>query len=331
MRFSKHKILPLFFLLLSILCTDSALAGYRQKVSVELFNNPAGWNESYNPGVILSDILTESLTEMNQYQIVNIPGADKKRGKSFSDQMDTPEGNSEEPILQNFSDKQKDMRRLLSPVSRINNMSHPAQFLIKGKILSLNTSSRLSGGDIKGLVPKSVEKVEISVEIKIVKYHTGRIVERRIFALFSEDGLEPFIQGTDIQEQQTPSFYKTSLGQAMKKMNREILDFIGTSIEKFPLEGEIVFIDEPKGEVTINLGSENGVRVQDEFVMYWVTLKYSDPLSQTDMGDQLTRLGVIKVSEVHARYSRAAVTAGYGISQGDLVRSQKTALSLSAK
>ena len=45
----------------------------------------------------------------------------------------------------------------------------------------------------------------------------------------------------------------------------------------------------------------------------------SDPLNQTDLGDQYTRKGIIKIMEVQGRFSRAQIMVGEDLAPGDLV------------
>ena len=47
--------------------------------------------------------------------------------------------------------------------------------------------------------------------------------------------------------------------------------------------------------------------------------KFSDPLNKEDLGDKFTRKGVIKITEVQGRFSRAQIVSGSDLTPGDLV------------
>ena len=69
----------------------------------------------------------------------------------------------------------------------------------------------------------------------------------------------------------------------------------------------------------INLGKANGVNVRDVFTVFSVEPKFNDPVDKIDLGDMYTRKGIIKISEVQGRLSKAEIIVGLNFVPGDLV------------
>jgi hypothetical protein len=63
----------------------------------------------------------------------------------------------------------------------------------------------------------------------------------------------------------------------------------------------------------------NGVKVQDVFTVFSVEPSFNDPVDKIDLGEKYTRKGIIKISEVQGRFSKAHILVGVDFVPGDLV------------
>ena len=102
-------------------------------------------------------------------------------------------------------------------------------------------------------------------------------------------------------------------------LNDLIKIYILKSLEIIPLEGDLIFSNHEKKNALINLGKTNGVMVQDVFTVFSIKAKFNDPVDKVDLGDMYTRKGIIIISEVQGRFSRAKILVGQGFVAGDFV------------
>ena len=95
--------------------------------------------------------------------------------------------------------------------------------------------------------------------------------------------------------------------------------FIYKTLNAVPLEGDLILVDHKNNSDIINLGKANGGKVRDVFTVFSVEPSFNDPVVKVDLGDRYSRKGIIKVSEVQGRFSKAQILAGVGFVPGDLV------------
>ena len=95
--------------------------------------------------------------------------------------------------------------------------------------------------------------------------------------------------------------------------------FIVQTLNNVPLVGDLILVGNENKIALINLGKANGIMVQDVFTVFSMRSSFTDPLNQTDLGDQYTRKGIIKIMEVQGRFSRAEIMVGQDLLPGDLV------------
>ena len=102
-------------------------------------------------------------------------------------------------------------------------------------------------------------------------------------------------------------------------MNDQAEIFIYQTLNKVPLEGDLISVDHKKNTAIINLGKANGVNVRDVFTVFSVEPEFNDPVDKVDLGDRYYRKGILKISEVQGRFSKAQIVAGANFTLGDLV------------
>ena len=95
--------------------------------------------------------------------------------------------------------------------------------------------------------------------------------------------------------------------------------FIYKTLNAVPLEGDLIWVDHKNNSAIINLGKANGIKVRDVFTVFSVEPSFKDPVDKVDLGERYTRKGIIKISEVQGRFSKAQILAGVDFVPGDLV------------
>tara|TARA_A100001037_G_scaffold187081_1_gene167524 strand:+ start:1618 stop:2892 length:1275 start_codon:yes stop_codon:yes gene_type:complete len=166
------------------------------------------------------------------------------------------------------------------------------------------------------------ENAELEIKIQLVQNKTGRVVKGKIFKAFSNSGKRPFSEDIDFASNEIFNQKTSSMGLALSSITKEIIKFVNDSISSSFLEGEVISTN--KDYVLINIGRQNGVKVGDRFRVYSLGLGLADPFTDADLGDIYVKMGVIRISETMLGFSKAMITTGDELFQGNLVKSFKT-------
>ena len=166
------------------------------------------------------------------------------------------------------------------------------------------------------------ENAELEIKIQLVQNKTGRIVKEKNFRKISKSGKRLFSEEIDLASTEIFNQKLSSMGLALSSITEEILEFVKDSISSSSLEGEIISIN--KEDVLINIGQQNGVKVGDRFRVFSLGLSLADPFTEVDLGDIYVKMGVIRIVETMLGFSKAMITTGDELFQGNLVKSFKT-------
>ncbi len=275
------------------LSQNVAATEYKNRLSILPIENPVGWTAPYEPGSLITTILKRSITETNYFQLSSPPAPSRPKPK-----------------------KRKSGKTLLN---------HPAQFILKGKVLNFTPGSPPSRAQlILNLGNTIKQKAEVDVELQVVNHHMGKVVDKKVFKIVSSSGTVPFDLDAAQVDIDSAQFKKSSIGRALFELNQKVNSFLITTLHPLPLQGEIISVAPDNQEVIINVGKIHGIDFGDFFNVYSVTLKYKDPFTQNDLGDKFMRRGVIRVKDVQEGFSIAAIMAGEGFEVGELAQSRKT-------
>lgn len=316
----KIKIcLELFILVLFISFFSSpSQAFYKKKVLVGQFQNPAEWNKPYDPGDIISELLSQELMQRQNVQLILIPQNMQRlmnNGNSSPDEnyleptfFDSRKSNFPEVLLiQNTNPKmmkpQRKMDRMMMPMgdplwpAKLGKKVHKSTFTeIRGTVIKFLPNKRM-GSSTGSLLSKSRENAEIEVHVELVQHSTGRVLHEKTFKKNSRLGTQPFsvemLNSTGMKGDRDFS----SMDTVLNSLKLKVAAFISDKIDYLPLEGEIIStkrkeIAGKKGEkdlieeeILVNIGSSNGVRIGDLFQVEAVGLGLSDPYTAGDLGD----------------------------------------------
>lgn len=309
-----------FFILMA---PGAANAVYKNKLSVQRITNPQQWEGALDPGSLAADSIRRFLLADGKFQIVSTPPAMKKPGILVP--RKNPEARSDKmKASQQSPTKSKDKNASASPRD-YGGLQHPAQFNVTGKIMVFEMDKPPTATQLL-LNPDGIieQRVRMLVKIDLIAHHTDRSVANKIFRVEARTGSVPLDASNPPTHIDAPELLNSSLGRALKTLSGEVVAFVNARLYSLPLDGEAVMVDVEKREMLINLGWLNGVRMGDQFDIYAVTLKFTPPFSQEDLGDKYARRGVIVVKEVRKHYSLAEIVAGKEIREGDLARSRKS-------
>ena len=93
------------------LSQNAAASEYKNRLSILPVKNPVGWTATYNPGILITDILRQSITEGNFFKLIPPPATFESNPKKNS-------------LSKNIKKSGK------------TKLNHPAQFILKGRILN---------------------------------------------------------------------------------------------------------------------------------------------------------------------------------------------------
>ena len=293
---------------------NDANAKYMKKLSIEPFAEPKNWNNSFKPGVVLGQMIENSLANINSFEMIpfqanTLINKNLNIGSNFID-IDGDKS-AELTIPADSNDNQKETISAKSSLSQIQ---------IRGAIIVFNPDTdALIEGHSKSKSKFYKERAVITASIQIVNMHTGRIIAVKKFTSISKGGKLVFNSKLSNYNYESDEFKSTSIGKALWILKDLIKVYILKSLEIIPLEGDLIFANHDKKNAIINLGKINGVMVQDVFTVYSIKAQYNDPVDKVDLGDMYTRKGIIIISDVQGRFSRAKILVGQGFVAGDFV------------
>jgi hypothetical protein len=353
----KNKIcLELFvFVFISYFFSSPAQAIYKKKVLVGKFQNPAQWDKPYDPGIIISEMLSQVLIHNKGIQLISIT---KNIQKLMNNDNPSPDINFVEPtifdnressfpeieLIQNSgSELMKSPTKMMPAKNPMNDdplwpvklgkKNHKPTFIeVRGQVVKFMPDNRMHDIAVS-LRPKTRENAEVAVNIQLVQHNTGRVLHEKTFRKISSLGTKLFSRGKISSAEMYGSDGISSMNSALNSLKSAVSKFISEKIDYLPLEGEIIstkrkeiakkngkkaFIEE---EILVNIGSLNGVRIGDLFQVDAVGLGLIDPYTGADLGDVYVKVGVIQILQTWEGTAKAMRLAGKNFETGFLVRS----------
>ncbi|MFQ5673819.1 MAG: hypothetical protein ACE5G9_12060 [Nitrospinales bacterium] len=193
---------------------------------------------------------------------------------------------------------------------------HPAQVLIGGRVLTFRTPSAtpsVKAGSVS-------RRATVEIELVIRDSFTQKKFAGKIFSGKSSAGRVAFRAADGEVDFSAPGFTKSAMGKALAALARQVPPFVSTTLNAVPFEAIIFSVDNEKREVVLNAGKINGVKPFDVFNIFSVEKNFIDPVTQHDLGEKITRQGVIRVETVLDDYSLAKITAGGDFEDGFVAR-----------
>lgn len=281
---------------------SAATIPYKKKVQVQPFENPPGWVGTYKPGVLVSDLLKQKLLQQENVILVRFmdPESDGIKDKK-ADAV-----NGENRVSDGMADN-----------------SSPAQIIISGEILKYRPALPVNLESTKSEKRMS-RTAEVQIEFKVFQGQTKRFVTGFVLSEKSREGEFPLGYSQSSLNLGSPDFRKTFMGRALSRITERVMPTIVDYLDRVSLDGQVIAVEKQEEQMIINLGYKSGVEIRDEFIVYSVDVNFPDPLYKEDIGDRLTKLGVVRVINVQEGFSEAVIMAGGDFVKGNLVRSKKS-------
>jgi len=309
--FSKSYLI--YFLAFSFLLFSerNVEAKFIKKISVESFSDPVDWEKSFKPGKFFSLMLENSLTDSGFFQMVPF----KEIEANVINKLKSQIGNKEEKEEKTNKDTQSNVTSFTSLTN-----APLSQYKVRGDFLIFDPdTSPLKKGHTTKEAKLHKEQAFIQATIELVNLHTGRLLAKKAFTVRSNTGRKSFDIDSQNISYKLDKFKTHSIGKALLKLNDQVQIFIYKTLDRVPLEGDLIVVDHKNNSVIINLGKANGVNVRDVFTVFSVEPEFNDPVDKVDLGDRFSRKGIIKISEVQGRFSKAQIVVGINFAPGDLV------------
>ena len=280
-------------------------ARFMKKLTVEPFSDPVNWGKPFKPGMLFSSMLEDSLAGSGIFQMVELKKIEPNVAKIFK------KGKKNKKTGKDF----------LTEGTRLTSFkSMPlSQYKIRGDILIFDPNTNpLKKGHTAKEAKFHRKRAFIQANIELVNLHTGRLLVKKIFIASSNTGRKIF-NLTEDTDYRSDKFKSHSIGKALWQLNDQVQMFIYKTLNGVPLEGDLIWVDHKNNSAIINLGKANGIKVRDVFTVFSVEPSFEDPVDKVDLGERYTRKGIIKISEVQGRFSKAQIVLGVNFTPGDIV------------
>jgi curli biogenesis system outer membrane secretion channel CsgG len=203
----------------------------------------------------------------------------------------------------------------------------PAQVLVKGQLTDFELQSKGGGGGVSiggslgGVrLGGKVSEAKVGMNVRMFDVDTSEVIATESASKsvqakgFTIGGWVNSV-GADFG-----AFEKTPLGEATTKALDEAVEKIVKALGKQPWQAMVADFDDKEKEVTINAGSDLGVREGDVFDVYKVTRVIKDPETGAILGKKTAKIGSVKVTSVEKKFAVARVLDGEGFETGAIVR-----------
>lgn len=194
-------------------------------------------------------------------------------------------------------------------------------YMLTGRITKFG--QRQVGGNAGWGIAMSAKKktLEGGLSVRLINTTTGEIVFADE-ATGEDSNYKVNILGTgggvDYDETAVDKVFRPAVEELSRKLIDKSGGLSGSGGTRPALSGKISKVD---GDlVYLNMGKNKGVTVGQTFTVYALGEEIIDPDSGESLGAEETEVGKVEVIEVKAKYSKARVTSGSGMTAGSVVR-----------
>jgi len=172
--------------------------------------------------------------------------------------------------------------------------------LLGAEVLVLGAISSATDTETDKFAYTSVD-IEVGVDVRLVDVTTGKILQ-------SESSIGNHSEKIVVSSRGTVISGALDYNIAYSKATRKAIESI---IPKFSGNSEFVMgmiiSYENEDELTIDLGTVNGCKVGDRFIVFSVGEEILHPVTKKQMGWKKTLIGEIEISKVEQQFSNAVV------------------------
>jgi curli biogenesis system outer membrane secretion channel CsgG len=278
-----------------------AVSAPKLTIAVGPFDNKSGWSGSWDIGWGMQEMLATSLINAGKFTVLERQALDEVlKEQDLGASGRTAEGSA-------------------AAVGKLGK----SQILIAGAVTEFEYSKggEDAGISIKGFsIGGSQERAHVALNLRIFDTTTGEVLDSlRVAGEASTKGLKLGYSNSDFGGD-LGGFRKTPMGEATQKAIDEAVTKIVSRLRDVPWQGKIIKAD--AGKIFINAGSEAGVAGGAEFAVYRAGEALTDPDTGMSLGQETTKVGKVKVTEVKDKFSIAAPAEGTDFKRGDLIKAE---------
>jgi len=274
----------------------------------DTYSSTTTWTSERNPGEVgaaMTEQLTTALINSGRFVVLERKALDQVLGE------------------QDLGASGRVNQETAAPIGKVIG----AEWLVKAAITEYTDKKTRSGGAIllKGLgLAGSKREAYVALDVRIIDSATGEIVDSvkadgRAKKSGTLGGLS--IGGVYLAAGKEDS---TPIGQATRAALTDAIDFICQRMEQIPWQSSVIDVD--AGEVIITGGTNMNVKVGNTFEVFHRGKALVDPETGQTLGYRETRLGTLKVTEVHEKFSIGRMIEGGAPERGDVVRATNLSL-----
>ncbi|MBI1883873.1 MAG: hypothetical protein HYS08_06665 [Chlamydiae bacterium] len=277
-----------------------APSGPKKTIAVGTFENKAGQWAKWDLGNGMAEMLTTALIRSGRFIVVERPEIEKVIAE------------------QDFGVSGRTAGGEAAKIGKI----LKSQIMISGAVTEFEASGGGEGGGfaVHGFrIGANQSRAKVGVNIRIYDTTTGQVLDSQHCEGIAEAGGLSFSYTDSDFAFGGAGFDKTPLGQACQQAIDKSVFFIVGRMQSVPWLGRIVDV-KPEGKVFVNAGASAGIQMGDTLTVYRPGETLVDPDTGMDLGSELTKIGLIQVSQVQDKFSIATTVGGGGFQRGDVLK-----------
>jgi hypothetical protein len=151
--------------------------------------------------------------------------------------------------------------------------------------------------------------------IRLIDSTTGEVLDsQRVEGTSRGSGM-----GFGIADYSQESTNQEPVAKATQQAIDRAVEHIATRLASIPFEARV--IKNLGHQLVIAAGSKIGAQVGDEFEVFSLGEEFVDPYTGESLGREETKVGVVRIAEVKAKYSKAKPVGTLGPAKaGDIIR-----------
>ena len=286
--------------MLVVIPLESVAGGLRKVVAASRFENRTSYRGQIAINDAMADQLTDALIQSGQFTVVERQTVRDVLGE------------------QDFANSGRVAKAQTARTGKI----VAAQILIKGTVTEYSGSSSKQGegfriGGIQ-LNNKSSE-AHVGLMIRLIDSSSGEVLDSQRVegkAKSKGKGFSANFGGLGYSKSGSES---TPMGKATQVAIDNAVQAIADRLAKIPFQTRV--IKNTGSDLVIAAGAKVGAQIGDQFTVYSLGEEFVDPYTGESLGSEETEVGVVKITQVKEKYSRAAAVGSLGsVETGDIVR-----------
>ena len=285
-----------------LLCTAALSAQVKKRVAVFTFEDKSShsyhWWNGKAPGEGMADMLTTDLVKSGKYSVIE-----------------------RQQIDQLLQEQQLGASGVVTPQSaaEIGKMLG-VDIAVIGAVTEFGYSKSSTGGRIKGIgLGVKNQKATVGIDVRFVNTSTGEILAAdNVRKEKSKGGLR--VSTPKLRFNNRNDFDNSLVGKVTREAINDIITMLDDQMGSIKWQGKIILVK--NGTIYMKPGSDAGVSVGNEFVVYRKGEALIDPDTGLSLGSEEEKVGTIRVTGLVSggKAAKAVAATGSGYKKDDIIR-----------